>query len=131
MSFKRNIMGSGIAAGAAETIVGGVNSIVAGAGTTHSDATLLPLSSHFWIKTGANNSGLILPPGNGSGDGMAPGDSMIIYNGTANTLLLYPPLGGQINDGTATTGTLSMPTHTSTEAVSLDGLAFAVSGPTT
>lgn len=131
MTIKRNAMGSGVSAAAAGALVGGMNTTTAGAGTTHSDATLLPLASHFWVTSGANNSGLILPPGNGSGDGMAAGDSTIIYNGTANTLLLYPPLGGKINDGTATTGTLSMPTHTSTEAVSLDGLNFAVSGPTT
>lgn len=131
MTIKRNAMGSGVSAAAARALVGGVNTTTAAAGTTHLDATLLPLDSHFWVTTGANNSGLILPPGNGSGDIMAAGDSCIIYNGTSNTLLLYPPLGGKINDGTATTGTLSMPTHTSTEAVSLDGTNFAVSGPTT
>ena len=131
MTFKQHLMGSGIAAGAASAAVGGVNSTTTGAGTTRTDATLLPFASVCWIKTAANNSGVILPPGNGSGDSMAAGDYMTIYNGDSNTLLLYPPTGGKLNDGTASTGTVSIPTHTSVTAISLDGLNFLVSGPTT
>lgn len=131
MTIKRNAMGSGTPAQQADALVGGVNTTTAGAGTTHLDATLLSLSSNFWITTAANNSGVILPPGNGTGDGMAAGDYMQIYNGTSNTLLLYPPLAGNLNNGTATTGTVSIPTHTSVDILSLDGVSFAVSGPTT
>lgn len=131
MTFKAHCTGTGMAAGLAANVIGGVNSTIAGAGTTHSDATLLPFSSICWIKTAANNSGVILPPGNGSGDSMAPHDSIIIYNDDSNTLLLYPPLGGKLNGGTTTTGTVSIPTKTSVTAWSLDGLQFAVSGPTT
>jgi len=131
MSIRAHVMGSGVAAGAASAIVGGVNSASVGAGTDHTNFTLLPLSSIHWIKTAANNSGVGLPPGNGSGDGMGPGDYCTIYNGDSNTLLLYPPAGGNLNGGTATTGTVSIPTKTSVQAISLDGVTFIVSGPTT
>lgn len=131
MSIKAHLMGSGASAGLANAAVGGVNTGTSGAGTTHSDAKLLPLASVHWIGTAANNSGVILPPGNGSGDSMAAGDYCTIYNADGNTLLLYPPLGGTLNSGTATTGTVSIATHTSVTAISKDGLNFIVSGPTT
>ena len=131
MSIKAHVMGSGTSAGAANAIVGGVNSASVGAGTTHADFTLLPLASVHWIKTAANNSGVGLPPGNGTTDGMSAGDYCTIYNGDSNTLLLYPPAGGALNDGVATTGTVSIATKTSVTAISLDGLKFIVSGPTT
>ena len=108
MTFKAHMMGSGISAGAAGAIQGGVNSASVGAGTDHTNFTLLPMVSTHWIKTAANNSGVGLPPGNGTGDSMGPNDWMEIYNADANTLLLYPPAGGTLNGGTATTGTVSI-----------------------
>jgi hypothetical protein len=131
MPFKAHVMGSGSSAGAANNIIGGVNTTVVGAGTTAAGATLLPFSSMVCVNTAANNSGVILPPGNGTGDIMQPHDSMIIYNGDANTLLLYPPAGGKLNSGTATTGTVSIATHTSVTAFSIDGVSFVVQGPNT
>jgi hypothetical protein len=131
MTIKRNVTGLGVAAQTASAIVGGVNTATAGAGTTRTDASLLPLVSNHWVTTAANNSGVILPPGNGTGDNMQAGDYMRIYNDSSNTLLLYPPTGGQLNGGTVSTGTVSIPTKTTVEAVSLNGLAFLVSGPTT
>lgn len=131
MSIKGNVVGAGISPGAATAILGGVNSDSVGAGTTSTDATLLPLMSIHNIRTAANNSGVILPPGNGTGASMQPGDEMWIYNGDGNTLLLYPPAGSKLNDGTATTGTVSCATHTSLVVKCLTSTLFAVSGPTT
>lgn len=131
MTIRKNIIGLGIAGQTASSIVGGVITTMAGAGTTRLDATLLSTNSNFWVTVGASNSGLILPPGNGTGDSLQAGDYMRVYNDTANTLLLYPPTGGQLNGGTVSTGTVSIPTKTSVEAVCLNGLAFAVMGPTT
>lgn len=131
MTIKQHLMGSGAAGALASAAVGGVNGTTSGAGTTRLDAALLPISSFVWVKTAANNSGVILPPGNGTGDSLQAGDYIHVYNGDANTLLLYPPPGGKLNDGTASTGTVSIPTHTTVTAYSLDGLNFAVSGPTT
>ncbi len=131
MTIKRNITGLGTAPQTAAAIVGNVSTSAAGAGTVSTDATLLPMVSNHWVTVAANNSGVILPPGNGSGDNMIAGDNMSIYNDSANTLLLYPPAGGQLNGGTTTTGTVSIATKTSVTATSLNGLAFMVSGPTT
>jgi len=131
MTIKSNVMGGGTPALAASAIVGGMNTASVGAGTTRTDATLLPLVSNHWIGTAANNSGVILPPGNGSGDSLQPGDYMRIYNADSNTLLLYPPPLGTLNNGTASTGTVSIPTHTSVEAVCITPTTFWVSGPTT
>ncbi len=131
MTIRSNITGLGTAPATASAIVGNVSTTAAGAGTTAADATLLPMVSNHWVTTAANNSGVILPPGNGSGDKMIAGDNMSIYNDSANTLLLYPPTGGQLNGGTVSSGTVSIATKTSVTATSLNGLAFMVSGPTT
>ncbi len=131
MTFRAHLTGLGMAPATASAAVGGVNATtIVGAGTDHTNFTLLPFASVV-VCSGANNSGVGLPPGNGSGDGMAAGDYMVIYNSDSNTLLLYPPSGGNLNDGTTTTGTVSIPTHTSVIAYSRDGLKFIVSGPTT
>lgn len=131
MSIKAHLTALGTPASLAASIVGGVNTTTVGAGTTAAGATLLPFSGNVWIKTAANNSGVILPPGNGTGDGLSAGDYITIYNGDSNTLLLYPPTGGTLNGGTATTGTVSIPTKTSVDATCLDSLNFIVKGPTT
>lgn len=131
MTIRKNIIGLGTPGQTASSIVGSVGTTAAGAGTTRTDAMLLPMTSNHWVTVGANNSGLILPPGNGTGDSLQGGDYMRVYNDTSNTLLLYPPTGGQLNGGTVSTGTVSIPTKTSVEAVCLNGLAFAVMGPTT
>ena len=131
MSILSNLTGSGIAPTAASNIAGPVNTATSGAGTASTDAALLPLQATHYIATAANNSGVILPPGNGSGASMVVGDSMWIYNGDANTLLLYPPPLGQLNGGTATTGTVSIPTKTSVQVKMLSATLYAVSGPTT
>lgn len=131
MTFKQHCMGSGLSAAAAGAAIGGVNSAIAGAGTTAATATLLPFSSVVNVATAANNSGVILPPGNGSGDSMEAGDWILVYNGDANTLLLYPPKGGALNGGTVTTGSVSIATKTSLMLFCLDGLNFIASGPNT
>lgn len=131
MSIKDNVQGAGTSGLAASAIIGGVNTATAGAGTVSTDASLLPLITNHDIITAASNSGVIIPPGNGSGRGLQPGDQMRIYNGSANTLLLYPPPLGQLNDGTATTGTVSCATHTSLEITMLTATRYAVSGPST
>lgn len=131
MPIKAHITGLGTAPATAAAIVGGVNTGTSGAGTTAAGAALLPLAGTHYIATAANNSGVILPPGNGSGDGLSAGDSMLIFNADANALLIYPPTGGKLNNGTATTGTVSIATHTSVRATCIDNLNFIVEGPST
>lgn len=129
MPIKSHLTGLGMPAALANALTPGPQT-TAGAGTTRTDAALLPLGG-FNVVTGANSSGVIIPPGNGSGDSMGAGDSMIVYNSDANTILLYPPPGGQLNAGTASTGTVSIPTHTSVTVTAQTSLLYVVSGPTT
>lgn len=129
MPIKAHLTGLGMPAALANALTSGPATTV-GAGTTSANFALLPLGG-FNVVTGANNSGVGVPPGNGTGDSMGAGDSMIVYNSDANTILLYPPTGGQLNAGTATTGTVSIPTHTSVTVTAQTSLLFVVSGPTT
>ena len=101
MTIKKNATGSGAAPQMANAIIGGVSTTTAGAGTTSLNASLLPLASNHWVTVGVNNSGVILPPGNGTGDSLAAGDYMSVINLTGNTLLVYPPAGGKISTGAA------------------------------
>jgi hypothetical protein len=130
MPFKQHCMGSGMSAAAASSAVGGGNLTITAAGTTQANATLLPMSSLCYVATAANNSGVIIPPGNGSGDLIATGDWFLVYNADANNLLLYPPLGGALNNGT-TNASLTIATKTSLMMFSVDGKNFVASGPNT
>lgn len=67
----------------------GVNNAVSAAGTTQATATALsrPISN---VTTVAANSGVILPSA-------TPGMRVIIRNGSATTLRIYPAVGAQIN----------------------------------
>ena len=71
-----------------------VNAPVAAAGSVIANAAALSLG--FTVVTGANDAkGVILPAA-------SPGDVVEIYSSQAtNGLLVYPPVNGTINDGSA------------------------------
>jgi hypothetical protein len=125
MPIKSKLTGTGTAPANAQMIAGTVISSEAGAGTTTADATVLSLDDIHYIATAANNSGVKLPAT------LSAGDSMLIFNADANTLLLYPPTGGELNNGTVTTGTVSIATHTSARATCVNSLDFIVESATT
>lgn len=130
MTITSNLMGTGAPAALARAIVGGWTTTEVGAGTTQATATLLSRSSNHYIATAANNSGVVLPPGTTATDKLQPGDVMVIFNADVNTLLLYPPLGGKINNGSVN-ASVSIATVTGVEANCIDGLNFYVAGPST
>lgn len=82
---------AGISAVAAQAINGDAATGITAAGTTQATATPLPAANNF-IGTAAASSGVILPPGN-------LGDEIFVFNGGANTLAVYPPVGAAINGG--------------------------------
>jgi hypothetical protein len=90
MAQKRNIMGSGVPAGATEFIVGKCNSALTATGTSATDA--LPLVDVNEFTTVASSTGAILPAG------ASPGDQITLYNIGAQTLTVYPPTGETINN---------------------------------
>ncbi len=124
MTIQRKLMGSGNSFLSTLQITGTVISTEAGAGSTQAGATLLSFDDIHWVKTGASNAGVILPPGNGSGDSMGAGDSMIVYANTGNTLKVYPPGTGTINGGSASAA-VSLTDKQKGEFICLDGGANA------
>lgn len=124
MTIRKNAMGSGIAAQAASALVGGLNTATAATGSTFADATLLPMSSNHLITTAVGSGGVILPPGNGSTDGLQSGDYMRVFNQSGQTILVYAPAGGKINNGSTNAG-LTLTNNKNAEFVSLGGINFA------
>ncbi len=81
--------GSGIPAGMATAINGGVANALTATGTVQGDAYTLTLGCNRFTTVGAG-TGAILKAG-------APGDEIWVWNAGANALLVYPPSGAQIN----------------------------------
>lgn len=103
MALAREIMGGGFSAVGADAIQGGANLTISAAGTTQGTATAITTSNNF-ITTAAASSGVILPS-------VQQGDWLIIYNGGANAVLIYPPLGSKINQ-IATNGAMTLSPNT-------------------
>lgn len=127
MAIKSKLTGTGMAAVTSREIAGTVNTSLAGAGTTSADATLLMRADMYVISTGANNSGVILAPGNGSANfEYSEGDEVQVANYTGNNLILYPPVGGKLNNGTVTTGGITISNGKNVIAKCIDRLNFVV-----
>lgn len=127
MTVQAHLIGSGISPLGAQSIVGSVVTTEAGAGTTQTDATKLSMASIHVISTAANNSGVVLPPGTSTTtDKMQAGDTMWVANYSANSLILYPPTGGKLNNGTATTGGITLTTLQKALCLCIDGTSFMV-----
>lgn len=90
MALQQRLVVAGISATQAAATQGTVAMGLTSTGTS-SQATALPVPADLcFFSTVALNSGAILPAAN-------PGDSGTLFNGGANALLLYPPVGGKIN----------------------------------
>jgi len=87
---------SGLSAVAAIAINGDTATGLTAAGSTQATALNLPATNNF-ISTAAASTGVVLSPGNA-------GDMIFVYNGGANSVTVYPPLGGTINNLSANTG---------------------------
>jgi hypothetical protein len=90
MTFQAQIMAGGLQAEAAKAIVGYYNQIGQTA-TGSTQATAFPVSGDTQFTTVAASTGAILPAFANEGD------MVFIGNQGANPLLVYPPVGGQIN----------------------------------
>lgn len=97
MSRQARIMAGGIPGGAAIGVVGDVLTGLVATGAAQ--ATALPLAAVISsFATVAASTGAILPAD------AAPGDMYEVYNGGANSLTVYPPVGGLINNLAPNTG---------------------------
>jgi hypothetical protein len=90
--------------------------------TGTNQATALPLSnaSDNQVVTTANSTGVILPIARDP-------SSITVWNGGASNLAIYPPLGGQINDGTVNAAFILL-TGTGAAFFSIDGPTWYVVG---
>lgn len=96
MPQGRKLVTAGIPGPAANAITGDVANSLTATGSTQ--ATALQLQADInRFTTVAASTGAILPS-------MNPGDSCVVFNGGANALLVYPPVGGTINALAANAG---------------------------
>lgn len=110
------IIGSGQSGGSAQYISGDAQSGVTATGSTQ--GTAYPLTAdNTAFSTVAASTGAILILG-------SPGDETFVYNGGANTLTVYPSVGGTINNLSANTG-FSIATTKSAAFVQIGAAAWA------
>lgn len=102
MASLKKLTGSGLAPAAAVAIVGdfdfGPSPFTGATATGATQTTAYPLGA-VRTKFGvvAAGTGALLPTG-------APGDSYMVINYGANSLTVYPPVGGAINGGSVNAG---------------------------
>lgn len=125
MTIKRNATGVGTAPAQASSLIGGVSDNFTATGSTQATAALVPITSNIFVTVGAASTGVILPPGNGTGDSLAAGDWIRVYNYTGNSILVYPPLGGKLANGSANAGVTIANTKAG-EFLCRNGLDFGV-----
>lgn len=94
MGEINNMVGIGFPPEMAKSIVGPVNVAQTSAGSSQTDATAIT-GDAVLLPTVGSGTGVIISAS------MSVGSEIRIYNGGANALAVYPPTGGQINDGTA------------------------------
>jgi hypothetical protein len=93
MAKVSNLTGSGIAGGAAQSVVGYVSLAQAATGTAQGGQTVV--SDIVQYTTSTSNYGPTLSAT------AAPGDTVTIVNGSANTIKVWPGVGYSIDGGTA------------------------------
>jgi len=87
---------AGLSAVTAKAITGTTANALTATGSTQAGALPLPADTCKFTTVGSG-TGALIPPSN-------PGDAGTVYNGGANALLLYPPVGGTINGLSANAG---------------------------
>lgn len=90
--FQADVMGSGMAAGAAAAINGDRQAAQTATGNSQATAFALTASSTEFTTVAAS-TGAILP---GTASRVVGGDILAVFNQGAQTLTVYPPVGGRI-----------------------------------
>lgn len=101
MTTARNLIGSGNPGLTVQSVLGYLSNTLTAAGSTQ--GTALPITTDFAVcTTVASGTGVILPAN------AVASDQYMIANHGSNALLVYPPTGGAIANGTVNAG-LSVP----------------------
>jgi hypothetical protein len=122
MAIVKNLLGSGIAGGAAQSITGRAS--LAQAATGASQGAQIVVNDIVEFTTSTTNYGPTLSAS------AASGDTYTIVNNSVNTIGVFPPTGGKINNGSANAAN-SQPTLTTSTYTSLGNGNYVVSGNTT
>lgn len=103
MPTQSNLLGSGCPPLQCQASLGIVSNNLTAVGTTQGTALVLPSDFNI-ITTAAASTGAILPiAGNVTNVVQVP-DSIIVVNHGANPVLIYPPVGGKVANGTTNAG---------------------------
>lgn len=113
MGTKDKIVKSGVFGNTADAVIGDMVTGVTAAGSTQATATALT-ADHTKVGTTALSTGVILRQIAGM---------QVVYNGGANALAVYPPVGGTINSGAANAA-FSVATTKTAVFMSSDGVSF-------
>lgn len=103
MPLQARLTVAGLSSIQAQAIQGTAANSLTATGSTQGTALALPADINKFTTVAAS-TGAIIPPAN-------PGDSGTVFNGGANALSLYPPVGGKIN-GLSTNAAYSIATAT-------------------
>lgn len=113
MGTKDKLVATGVFTNTADAITGDMKTGLTAAGTTQ--ATALALTADLnKIGTAAASSGVKL---------RKTGGVQVVYNGGANAVAVYPPVGGTINSGAANAA-FSVAATKSAQFYSADGVTF-------
>lgn len=116
MTIKTSLTGSGIAPLAAISVVGVVANTLTATGTTQTTALALTADVNI-VTTAAASTGVVLP------STLSAGDEIWVVNYGANSLAVYPPVGGKINNGTLN-ASISVSTNATVLLKCIDNLNF-------
>lgn len=113
MATQDKLVKAGMFANTANAVVGDMASALTAAGTTQATALVL-VADHNRIGTAALSSGALL---------RKVGGMQTVFNGGANPVAVYPPVGGTINSGAANAA-FSVAATKSAVFISADGVNF-------
>lgn len=114
----KNLTGIGVPGEQARSIAGRVTNSIAAAGSTSQTNSTAVTNDINNVTTGASATGVRLPTGQA-------GDSMVIGNSKAETLFIYPPVGGTINGGSSNAKVDILTLHAA-HCTCVDGLNWIV-----
>jgi hypothetical protein len=115
MTIQTKLVRGGVWAEAAKQVaVGDIATGLTTSATTQATATLLPADINVF-STVASSGAAVLSGVDGASD-------VVVYNGGANALVVFCPVGGTMNN--TSNGSASVPTSKSARFVSADGVAW-------